>query len=321
MTIYKCSIIADPEGNAWEFAKEIYENLRARSDKFELNRVNIHQFGDGEIKPKIEKNVRRKNCFFIHDSGKNPAEWFLELALVLETLRNSSAQEIISVLPYLRFSRQDRKDESRVPINAKVVADIISKYADRVLTIDVHNPSIQGFYDIPFDNLYSFQSVVNYLKRNHKDFLQNLVVMSPDAGGGKRAEAFAKRIGVEGIAIGHKTREKAGEVSKLQVIGDIEDKNILIVDDIVESGGTLIKAYKALKEGGAKKVYAYCTHGLFTKGTEELTKNFDLIIVGDSFIRPGLELAEKVNVVSFADLFAEAIFRINDGLSLSQLFE
>jgi len=320
MTTYKCSIIANPEGNAWNFAQEVYKRLRARSDKYELNKVLIQKFRDGEIKPKIEKNVRRRNCFFIHDSSLNPNDWFLQLALINETLKNSSAQEITDVLPYLKFGRQDRKDESRVPISSKVIAKLVERDANRVLTMDVHNPSIGGFYDIPFDNLYSFLNVVDYLKKNYSYVLENAVIMSPDVGGAKRARSFAKRANIRKIVVGDKNREEDGEVESIQIIGDVKGKNVLMVDDIIDSGNTLIQACDACKKQGAEKVYAYATHGLFTTGTEKLTGCFDLIIVGDTFPNPNLK-DEKIIVVSFADLFAEAIYRINEGESLSALFD
>lgn len=320
MTTYKCSIIANPEGNAWKFASEVYKILRARNEKFELNKVLIQKFRDGEIKPKIEKNVRRRNCFFIHDSSLNPDDWFLELALINETLKNSSAQEITDVLPYLKFGRQDRKDESRVPISCKVVAKLIERDANRVLTMDVHNPSIAGFYDVPFDNLYSFLNVIDYLKRNCPYVLENSVIMSPDVGGAKRARSFAKRAGIKKIVVGDKNREEDGEVESIQIIGDVKGKNVLMVDDIIDSGNTLIQSCDACKKQGAEKVYAYATHGLFTEGTEKLTRCFDLIIVGDTFPSPDLRDG-KIKVVSFANLFAEAIYRINEGESLSALFD
>jgi len=323
MTIYKCSIIVEHEGNAWNFACSIYENLRKRKngDKFELNPLKIKKFRDGEIKTKIRDNVRRKNCFFIHDSSKMPSEWFLELALVNQTLRNSSAQEITDVLPYLKFARQDTKDESRVPVTTKVLADMIQKYADRVLTLDVHNPAIQGAYNIPFDNLYSFPITIEYIRDKYPEILENLVVMSPDPGGVKRARSFEERIQAQGIAIGDKMRPEPGEVEKIRITGDVKDKNVIIVDDILDSGKTLVKAYDSLKEEGAKKVYASCPHALFTLGIEELVKRFDLILIGDTIINPKRRWHEKIKTISFAPLFAEAIYRVNEGESLSELFE
>jgi ribose-phosphate pyrophosphokinase len=318
MNNYKCSIIADPESSSWGFAFSIYKILSQKSDKFELNKVIITRFRDGEIKPKIEKNVRERNCFFIHDSNKDPLEWFTELVLINQTLKNSSAQTITDVLPYLKFARQDKKDETRVPISARVIADMISLYTTRAISLDIHNPAIQGFYTIPFDNLYSFPIVVKYLKLKYPEILNNIVVMSPDAGGTQRASSFAKRLGIQDVAIGYKVRNKPGEVNTLKILGNIENKNILIVDDILDSGNTLVKAAVAARELGAKNVYAYCTHGLFTEGTEKLEKEFDLIFISDTIKR---EETNKIKVISMSSLLAEAIYRTNEGQSLSELFE
>jgi len=320
MVIHKCSILADPDSPGWEFAEKIYNELRMKSDLFELNKVHIKRFKDGEIKPKIELNVRERYCFFIHDSNSKPSDWFLELALINQALVNSSAYKVINVLPYLKFSRQDRKDESRVPISAKVIADVIGLYANRVLTLDVHNLAIQGFYDtkIPFDSLYSFPTVITYLKKHHPEIIDNLVIMSTDAGGAQRAKMFAKCLGIKDIAVGYKNREKAGEVEKLKVLGDVENKNVLIIDDMVDSGGTLIKAANEIRSQGANKVYAYATHGLFTKGHKEVTDCFDKLFIADTIKQQPVINAE---IISFIPLFAEAIYRISEGESLSELFK
>jgi len=313
-----CTLIADPNGKAWPFAFAIYQQLKQRTDRFELHKIIVNEFRDGEIKPKIEKNIRKKQCFFIHDSSLPPAKWFLELCLINQALTISSATEVIDVLPYLLFSRQDRKDESRVPISARVVADAAEQYADRVLTLEVHNLSIQGFYDIVFDNLFSFPTVVTYLKKYYPSFLKNLVIMSPDAGGANRARGLAKQLDITDIAIGYKVREKAGEVSTLKILGDVLGKNVLMVDDIIDSGNTLVKACAAVRAQGAKAVCAYATHGLFTEGTKKLTNCFNKVFIGDTVFN---EKDSEVEVISFAPLFAEAIYRISEGQSLSQLFE
>ncbi len=320
MAVHKCSIIANPEGYGWEYAKKIYQELQRRNNGFELNEVRVKRFRDGEIKPKIELNVRKRNCYFIHDPNLSPSEWFTQLCLINQTLRKSSAQEIIDVFPYLRFSRQDRKDESRVPISAKVVADVIGLYADRVLTIDFHNPAIDGFYSIPVDNLSSYPVVVRYLGENYSGILKNLVIMSTDAGGASRAKAFAKKLDVSEIAVSYKSREKEGEVESLKILGEIKDRNVLIIDDMVDSGGTLIKAVEAARANGAIKVYGYCTHGLFTESLAKVSDQFDLFFIGDT-----LKLSEppkdNVRIISFAPLFAEAIYRTSEGESLSELFQ
>jgi ribose-phosphate pyrophosphokinase len=318
MVDYKCSVIANPDGNAWNFACEVFQHLRKRSEKFELNKVNIKRFRDGEIKPHIESNVRQKNCFFIHDSSLQPSEWLTQLLLINETLKNSSSQKVIDVLPYIKYARQDRKDESRVPISARAVANAVELYADAVLTMDVHNPAIQGFYKIPFDNLYSFMTIAHYLKIKHPELLDNLVIMSPDVGGAARARAFAKKIGVGDIVIGNKVRTDAGSVAEFRLIGDVAGKNVIIIDDMIDSGGTLCKACSAAKQAGARKVIAYATHALFTEGVAILCDCFDLIIVSDSV--PVKIVHPKIETISLAELFADAIYRINEGMSLSELF-
>lgn len=320
MSVYDSCIIGDPNGKSWDFVKEVYNKLNEKGC-YELIKLNVKEFKDGEIKTKIEKNVRRKHCFFIHDSRKDPSRWLTELLLVNDSLKNSSAQEIVNVLPYLRYARQDRKDESRVPITSKVVADSISKYAHRVLTTEVHNPSIQGFFEIPFDSLHSFPTVEKHIEENHPELLKDLVVVSPDVGGGLRAEALANRIGAEGVAIGYKSREKAGEVKDQKITGELNGKNVIVVDDITDSGGTLCKTCETAKEMGANKVAAYITHGLFSEGVDKISKYFDLLMVGDTVVDPKIAEHEKVEVVSFAEIFAEAIHRLNEGKSLSELFE
>jgi len=319
MDTYKCSILAERDGKAWNFSYSIFENLKRRSDKFELNEIGIKRFRDGEIKVKIKDNIRGKNCFFVHDSSKAPAEWFLELVLVNEALKYSSANQITDVLPYMRFSRQDRKDESRVAVNARAVSDVISLYAGRVLTVDAHSALLPSFYRIPFDNLYSSRALFEYLKQRHPELLEKVKIMSPDVGGTSRAKAFATRFGIEDIVIGYKYRKVEGEVSEFKIVGDVRDQDILIVDDIVDSGNTLVEARRNLRDSGAGRVYVYCTHGVFSENArEKVSKNFDLVMVTNSIPQPEYE---NIEVIPLNELFAEAIYRTNEGLSLSELFE
>jgi ribose-phosphate pyrophosphokinase len=319
MVMYKCSILANPQGKTWDFAYSIYENLSKRSEKFEMNEVHIKRFRDNEIKVKIKENIRRKNCFFVHDSSLEPSEWLLELVLVNEVMKNSSANEIIDVLPYMKFSRQDRKDESRVAVNARALSDMIGIYADRVLTIDAHSSLLPSFYRIPLDNLYSSKLLQQYLNENHPDLLENIVVMSPDAGGASRAKAFASKLGIDEIIIGYKYRKNVGEVAEFKVVGEAKNKNILVIDDIIDSGNTLIEATKKLKGEGAKKVCTYCTHGVFSDNARErVSKELDLVMVSNSIPQ---EKNEKIEIISLNEFFAEAMYRTNEGLSLSELFE
>lgn len=314
----KYSIIADPNGPGWYFAQGIYDDLKSRGDEFELNEVHIKRFDDGESKPKISGNVRKKDCFFIHDSNKPPAEWLSELALINQALRKSSAGEITNVLPYFKFARQDRKDESRVPISAKVVADIIELYADKALTLDIHNNSIDGFFKIRFDNLHSFPTVIKKLKNDYPEYLENAVVMATDTGGASRANAFAKRLGIKDIVLGHKSRGEDGKIKTYKIIGEVEGKNVFMIDDIAASGGTFVDAAQAARKNGARKIYGYCTHGLFTNGSEHVLSHFDKFFVGDTLKQ---KEAPNMEIISMIPLFAEAIYRISKGMSLSALFD
>jgi ribose-phosphate pyrophosphokinase len=318
------AIIADSKGKGHYFAKGVYNYLKSKEcDKFSVFLVDIERtiFKDGEVKLKITENIRNKTCFLIHDSNKQPYEWFTELVFKLEAMGFSSPKEINVILPYTRFARQDRKDESRVSVNAKALADVISMYADRGMTVDLHTPQIQEYFSIPFDNLYSMTSLLNYMLKNHPDFLQDLVIVSPDLGGGKRADSFVKKLAEKGIkaevAFGHKTREKANEVDKIVIIGDVSGKNCLIVDDIIDTGNTMIKTAEKLKEIGAKKVCCYGTHGLFTDGLDKF-KVFDKVFVSDTLKTPE---ASNIEVVSLVNLFGEAIYRTAMGQSLSVLFD
>ncbi|MBI5148619.1 ribose-phosphate diphosphokinase [Candidatus Pacearchaeota archaeon] len=315
----RCIILAERQGNAWNFAYSVYEKLKNKEDNIVLGEIEIKRFNDGEIKPKIKENVRKANCFFIHDSSKPAAEWFLELALINEAMRNSSAKEITDVLPYFRFARQDRKDESRTSINAKVVANMIDLYANRVITSELHSPQIQGFFKNPADNLYAFPVVIDYLKEKHPEVLENIVIASPDAGGAVRARAFASRLEIEEIVVGYKVRKTAGEVAEFRLLGDVSGKNVLIVDDIIDSGKTLISAANRIELDGGKQVYTYCTHGIFSgDAREKLTSCFDNVFVSDTIPQP---VYSGIEVISLVDLFAEAIYRVNNGEPLSQLFE
>src|SRR3989344_2362901 len=318
------AIIADSKGKGFEFARGVYSYLKNREKRdFSVNLIDVEKnvFRDGEFKMRILKNIRRKKCFFIHDSNKPSCEWLTELIFILDALRFSSSGEINVIFPYLRFARQDRKDESRVSVNSKAVAGIVSRYATRAMTVDLHAPQIQSFFDIPFDNLYSFPSLINYLKLNHSDLLNEFVVVAPDLGGGGRAESFVKRLTKMGVnaevALGHKTREKANVISKMVLIGDVTGKNCLILDDIIDTGNTLVKMGQLLRENGAKSVFAYGTHGLFTDGFEKF-KIFDKVLISDT-LNP--YKFENMEIVSLINLFGEAIYRTIIGESLSFLFE
>lgn len=317
------SLIYNPKTNHSDFVKNIYKKLKNKlEEKVELIELEIKKFRDEEIKVKIKENIREKNCFFIHDSSLSPVEWFTHLCFVNYALKFSSAKMIVNILPYLLFSRQDRKDESRVAINAKVIADSISLYANRVITIDLHAPQIQGFYNIPLDNLYSFPYAIKYIFNKYPQLKENLVIMSPDAGGVERARAFLKRFVKEfkknaELVFGYKHRPKEGEIDEYKLVGEVKNKNVLIIDDIVDSGNTLINASKILKEKGAKKIFAYVTHAIFSEGYEKIKPHFDKFFITNTRYVP----YKEVEIVDLTDLIAEAIYRISTQKSLSELFE
>jgi len=319
MTNNDIVLLADPESNAWKMAEEICRIIKEKMG-CRIVAVKIKKFRNNEKKIKISENIRKHDCFLIQDSSKLPESWFLETLASLEALKNSSAGEVTAVLPLLLYSRQDRKDESRVAVTAKLVADCISMYANRVLTVDLHAAQIQGFFDVPLDNLYSFPVVVNYLKEKYPDFLENLTIAATDAGGAKLAYSFAKRLEKYGIkpeiAIGSKHRPKEGEVSEFKMIGEIKDRNVFIVDDIIDSGNTIARCAEVIRKGGAKKIYVYGTHGLFTEGFD-IFKDVDKIFVSDTVN----QASDKVEIISMNPLIAEAILRIATGDSLSQLFD
>lgn len=364
----KCSIIANPEGNAWEFASEVHkylikkenerhsrkrrefsekieeylnENQEIKSQElvevlngfagkiyelikegdgseFELNPVEIQNFPDGEFKPQIQKNIRGSNCFFIHDSKLDPSKWFTELCLINHALRNSSANQIVNVLPYSKFNRQDRKDQSRVPISSQVVANALNNDRTRILTVEVHNEATQGSYNIPFDSLPAFPFLIRYFKENRPEILENLVILGPDGGSIKRIERYIEKFGLE-KAIVDKYRKVTGILGEsLGLLGNVKEKNVLVYDDIGSTGNTQIKASIAAKNSGAIKVFGYCTHGIFTEGIEKILEHFDGFYVGNTIKQPNIP---KLNVVSFVNPIAEAIYRIHRGYSLSELFE
>ncbi|MEI6058297.1 MAG: ribose-phosphate diphosphokinase [archaeon] len=317
------AIIADSSGKGYGFAKGVYDYVRAKGERdFSVGMIDLEttNFADGEFKVRIKDNIRRKRCFFIHDSNQEPCRWLAGLAFVLEALTFSSPEEINLIMPYTKFARQERKESSRVGVNAKVLADLVSMYADRGLTVDLHASQMQEYFSIPFDNLYSFPSLISHLKTNHADCLENLVVVSPDLGGGKRAEALVKRLGKQGIladvAFGHKTRKKENEVEKVVLIGDVAGKNCIVVDDMIDTGGTMIKTGEELRAKGAKSIYAWATHGLFTDKTRDFGV-FKEVMVSDSLCCGPIPNLEVVSLVS---LFGEAVYRTVVGESLNDLF-
>lgn len=282
-----------------------------------LGRCEIKTFSDGEIWVKYSDNIRGSDVFIIQSTNP-PAENLLELLIMIDAARRSSARKIAAVIPYFGYARQDRKDQPRVSITAKLVANLITEAgADRVIAMDLHAPQIQGFFDIPVDHLYSSAILVKHFK----DFgIPNLAVASPDVGGIKMARAYAKRLEADLILI-DKRRPRQNEAEVMNIIGDVDGKNILIVDDLIDTAGTMVNAVKALQDAGAKDVYAACTHPVFSGSALERIENSAIkkIVVTDSLTIP--KQSSKVVVESVANIFAEAMKRTFKHMSISSLFD
>jgi len=282
-----------------------------------LGSCEIKTFSDGEIWVKYSENVRGSDVFIVQ-STQPPAENLLELLIMIDAAKRASAHHVAAVIPYFGYARQDRKDQPRVSITAKLIANLLTEAgADRVITMDLHAPQIQGFFDIPVDHLYSSAILLRYFNR-HK--IGNLAVASPDVGGIKMARAFAKRLETDLIVI-DKRRPKQNEAEVMNIIGNVQGRNILIVDDLIDTAGTLVNAVTALKNAGAGDVYAACTHpvlsgnALLRVETCPLTK----LVVTDTLPLP--KGSDKIEVESVARIFAEAMKRMVRHQSISSLFD
>jgi len=294
-----------------ELARKIADELNMH-----LLEVEIAQFKDGEIQVYYNETIRGKYVFIIQPTFA-PAENWLELLILIDAAKRASAYKIIAVIPYFGYARQDRKDRPRTSIGAKLMANLlIAAGVDRVITLDLHADQIQGFFEIPVDHLYSSNVFYPYIQSLN---LEHLCMVSPDTGGTKRASTYAKALNCD-LAIGYKQREKQNEVANLQIIGDVKDKNCIIVDDIIDTGGTLIKAANKLKENGAKSVMAMCTHGLLSEnGLQNIeTSIIDKLILTDSI--PLQKKSDKVEIVTVAHLLAEVIKSVLDRTSISSHF-
>jgi ribose-phosphate pyrophosphokinase len=283
----------------------------------ELGQCEIKTFSDGEIWVKYSENIRGSDVYIIQSTNP-PAENLLELLIMIDAARRASARKVNAVIPYFGYARQDRKDQPRVSITAKLVANLITEAgADRVITMDLHAPQIQGFFDIPVDHLYSSAVLVTHFKKMR---LANLAVASPDVGGIKMARAYAKRLEAELILI-DKRRPRQNEAEVMNIIGEVRGKNILIVDDLVDTAGTLCNAVKALKGAGAKEVYAACTHPVLSGNAIERINASGLakIVVTDSLPLP--QTSPRIVGASVARIFAEAIKRTFKFKSISTLFD
>ncbi len=304
-------------GNAnRELAQEIASALGV-----ELGRAKVGHFSDGEADIEIYQNVRARDVFVVQSTCAPTNEHLMELLIMVDALKRASARRITAVIPYFGYARQDRRSRStRVPISAKVVANLLETVGvERLLSMDLHADQIQGFFDIPVDNIYASPVLLADLKsKNYKD----LVVVSPDIGGVVRARALAKQLGCD-LAIIDKRRPTANVSEVMHVIGEIDGRNCVIMDDMIDTAGTLVKAAEVLKERGAKRVYAYCTHAVFSGAAiERIAKSqLDEVVITNTIpMNDAAKANKKIRQLSVAFLFAETIRRITDGESVTSLF-
>ncbi len=286
-----------------------------------LGKAKVGRFSDGEVDVEIEQNVRARDIFVVQSTCAPTNENLMELCIMVDALKRASARRVTAVIPYFGYARQDRRPRStRVPISARVVANLLEAVGvERLLTMDLHADQIQGFFNIPVDNIYASPVLLSDLQSKRYD---DLVVVSPDVGGVVRARALAKQAGCD-LAIIDKRRPKANISEVMHVIGDIEGRNCVIMDDMIDTAGTLVKAADVLKERGAKKVYAYCTHAVFSGPAIERIheSKLDEVVVTDTIpLGAAGEACAKVRQLSVAFLFAETIRRISDGESVTSLF-
>ena len=297
-------------------------NAIAAHLRIPLTKAIVRRFADMEIFVEIQENVRGSDVFVIQSTSYPANDHLMELLIIIDALRRASARRITAVIPYFGYARQDRKVGSRSPISAKLVANLITNAgADRVLTLDLHAGQIQGFFDIPTDNLYAAPMMVRHIKETMD--LANVMVVSPDVGGVARARGLAKRINAP-LAIVDKRRERAGESEVMNIIGEVTGHTCILIDDIVDSGGTLVNAADALLANGAKDVYAYITHGVLSGGAVAritASKLKELVITDSIQPTEAVRVARNVRVLSVATLIGEAIERTASEESVSSLFD
>jgi ribose-phosphate pyrophosphokinase len=281
----------------------------------------VTEFSDGEIMVQINENVRGTDVFVLQPTSMPVNRNIMELLLIVDALKRASAHRITAIIPYYGYARQDRKVQPRVPISAKLVADLITAAGiNRILTMDLHAAQIQGFFNIPVDNLYASPVLLDYVRTKY--YFENLVIVSPDAGGVERARSFAKKLECS-IAIIDKRREAANISQIMNVIGNVENKDTIILDDMVDTGGTTIQAAAALKDKGAKRVVAACTHAVLSDNAVEKVNNSaleELIVTNTIPLDSKKEQCRKLTVLSIASLIGEAIRRIHEESSISSLF-
>jgi len=283
-----------------------------------LSKITVNRFSDGEINVQIGESIRGVDCFIIQPTCAPANDNLMELLIITDAMRRASAKSITAIVPYFGYARQDRKAAPRVPITAKLVANMMEKAGiDRVVTIDLHAGQIQGFFDIPVDNLYGSILFFDYFKEMN---LQNPIIASPDIGGVARARYFASKLGLDMVIV-DKRREKANVSEVMNIIGDVKGKDVILIDDMVDTAGTMVKAAKALKEKGANTVRAYATHGVLSGPAIERIKDSVLeeLVISDTI--PFKGDCKKIKVLSTAKLFAEVIRRIMYNESINKLFD
>ena len=301
-------------GNAsMKLAKAICEKL-----KVPLGDVDVARFEDGEVSVRFNENIRGSDVFVIQATGA-PADHLMELLVMLDAAKRASARRVTAVMPYFGYARQDRKDQPRAPISAKLVANLITVAgADRALTMDLHSAQIQGFFDIPFDHLYAAPVLIDYFAQKN---LPDLVVVAPDVGGVKMARAYAKRLGAE-LALTDKRRPRPDAVEIMNIIGDVEGKVAVLFDDLVTTAGTLCQAAEAIRAQGALDISAGVTHGVFSASAFERVARSPIkeLVITDTIDHSHLKLPPNVRELSIAGLLGEAVQRIHEERSLSSLF-
>ena len=300
--------------------KALSKNI-AKYLKTKIVNSSIRKFADGEIYIEINENIRGNSIFIIQSISSPANDNLMELLLCIDALKRSSAKNITAVIPYFGYARQDRKVVPRTSISAKLVSNLITKAgADRVVTLDLHSGQIQGFFDIPVDNLYATPIFARHIKKKIKT--NNLICVAPDVGGTARARALGKMLNID-LAIIDKRRPKPGKSEVMNVIGKVNNKTCIIVDDIIDSGGTIVNAAKALKNNGAKDVHVYCSHGVLSGNAVEKIKNSKVknLVITDTIDNiDKVKKAKNIEILTISQLVGEAIKRISNSTSVSDLF-
>ncbi len=300
------------------------KSLSQKISKYLKNKLvnsSIRKFSDGELYIEINENIRGNSIFIIQSISSPANDNLMELLLCIDALKRSSAKNITAVIPYFGYARQDRKVVPRTSISAKLVSNLITKAgADRVVTLDLHSGQIQGFFDIPVDNLYATPIFARHIKKKIKT--NNLICVAPDVGGTARARALGKMLNID-LAIIDKRRPKPGKSEVMNVIGKVNNKTCIIVDDIIDSGGTIVNAAKALKNNGAKDVHVYCSHGVLSGNAVEKIKNSKVknLVITDTIDNINkVKRAKNIEILTISHLVGEAIKRISNSTSVSDLF-